>query len=94
MAAYQRSVDNKRAVAATESQAQRNMADAKALESPEAKLIRDVSAAEAILQHGGQISVFSRPRSKPWLRGCAKARSSKGRQLSLRWELFTTTRKG
>ncbi len=64
VAAYQRSVDNKRAVAATESQAQRNMADAKALESPEAKLIRDVSAAEAILQHGGQISVLQQTEIK------------------------------
>ena len=57
VAAYQRSVDNRRAVAATSQQAQRNAADAKTLESPEGKLIRDVSEAESILQHGGQISI-------------------------------------
>lgn len=57
VAAYNKSVDNQHAVAATNAQTARNTADAKTLQSPEAKLISDVSAAESILQQGGEISI-------------------------------------
>jgi hypothetical protein len=57
VAAYQRGLDNRRAVAATNQQTQRNTADAKMLESPEGNLLRDVAEAERILQSGGQISL-------------------------------------
>jgi hypothetical protein len=56
VAEYQRSVDNKRAIAATNSQTQRNTADAKTLQSPEGKLLADAIVAEQTLQHGGEIS--------------------------------------
>jgi hypothetical protein len=55
-AAYRRSVDNRRALAATNEQTQRNLGDAKIMNSPEGKLLADAAAAESILQHGGQIS--------------------------------------
>jgi hypothetical protein len=57
VAAYERSVDNRRAVAATNQQAQRNIADAKVLESPEGKLFADVGEAVRMLQAGGTVSL-------------------------------------
>jgi hypothetical protein len=57
-AAYNRRIDNRHAVDATDAATKRNLADAKMFESPEGKLLSNVAMAEHTLQQGGQISVM------------------------------------
>jgi hypothetical protein len=78
VAAYQRSVDNRRAVSATNQQTQRNTADAKVMESPEGKLLADVANAERTLQAGGQISADQQVQIKAAVEMLTRAHVAQG----------------